>query len=226
MHLSAYPALLLNADYQPVSFYPLKTLNWHDSVKAALSCDVTVVEEYNRIIRSPGKRGKGVFEMRLPSVVALKHYRKDQRVAFTRIGIALRDRFKCSYCGDKLTMRTLTFDHVVPQSKGGHTDWKNVVAACGDCNTKKGDKMLARSGLSLKQPPFAPTRSQLNERARQFPANLPRLHSTWLDYLGISLNEFQARTRVTSTQSEECGGRIFPPDMTSEDYWNVPLEVE
>ena len=49
----------------------------------------------------------------------------------------LRDRFQCQYCGAE---DDLTFDHLLPRSRGGHTTWGNVVAACAPCNLKKGNK--------------------------------------------------------------------------------------
>ena len=71
-------------------------------------------------------------EFRIPSVVVLKDYVKPQkRVAFTRFNLFLRDEFCCQYCAAK---GDLTFDHVLPRSKGGITSWENVVAACSPCN--------------------------------------------------------------------------------------------
>ena len=63
-------------------------------------------------------------EFRIPSVVVLKDYVKPQkRVAFTRFNLFLRDEFSCQYCGAK---GDLTFDHVLPRSRGGITSWENV----------------------------------------------------------------------------------------------------
>jgi 5-methylcytosine-specific restriction endonuclease McrA len=43
-------------------------------------------------------------------------------------------RYRCAYCGKK---KKLTQDHVIPISKhGSHTD-KNIVPACGPCNSSK-----------------------------------------------------------------------------------------
>src|SRR3972149_5320590 len=55
--------------------------------------------------------------------------------AFTRFNVFLRDKFVCQYCGSR---EDLTFDHIVPRSRGGHTTWTNVVAACSNCNLRKG----------------------------------------------------------------------------------------
>ena len=91
--LSAYPALVLNADYQPLSYYPLSLWGWQDTIKAIFLDRVAVVSHYDRVIRSPG------CEFRLPSVVALKQYvPQDRRPPFTRFNVFLRDRFACQYC--------------------------------------------------------------------------------------------------------------------------------
>ena len=68
--LEKCPALVLNADYRPLSYYPLSLWSWQDSIKSAFLDRVTIVSNYDRVIRSPS------FSMRLPSVVALKSYIK------------------------------------------------------------------------------------------------------------------------------------------------------
>jgi hypothetical protein len=58
----------------------------------------------------------------------------------------LRDKFSCQYCGSN---EELTFDHLLPRSKGGETNWDNVVTACSACNVKKGGKLLKHSDMKL-----------------------------------------------------------------------------
>src|ERR1700688_362871 len=124
------PALVLNADFRPLSYYPLSIWCWQDAVKAVFLDRVNIVSEYETAVHSPS------FSMRLPSVVSLKSYVKPARhPAFTRFNVFLRDRFQCQYCGRH---DDLTFDHVVPRSLGGLTTWDNVVAACSPCNLRKG----------------------------------------------------------------------------------------
>ncbi len=80
--------------------------------------------------------------MRLPSVIALKEYiPAARRPAFTRFNVFLRDAFACQYCSDRLPTHDLTFDHVIPRSRGGRTTWENVVTACGSCNLAKGSRL-------------------------------------------------------------------------------------
>ena len=43
------PALVLNADYQPLSYYPLSTWSWKNALKAVFLNRVNVVSEYNPV---------------------------------------------------------------------------------------------------------------------------------------------------------------------------------
>jgi 5-methylcytosine-specific restriction endonuclease McrA len=169
----ACPALVLNADYRPLSYYPLSLWSWQDSLKAVFLDRVNIVSEYERVVRSP------TTEFRLPSVVSLKTYVKPSRnPAFTRFNVFLRDRFQCQYCGSG---DDLTFDHVTPRSKGGMTTWMNVVTACSPCNLAKGGAMPQEARMFPRQKPFCPSVAQLHTNGRLFPPNY--LHESWMDYL-------------------------------------------
>ena len=134
--LAGFPALVLNADYRPLSYYPLSVWSWQDAVKAVYMDRVEVVAEYDHAVHSPS------FEMRLPSVISLKEYvQQDRAPAFTRFNLFLRDGFKCAYCH---ATDDLTFDHVIPRSKGGKTTWENIVTACSPCNLRKGGAPTVR----------------------------------------------------------------------------------
>ena len=100
-----------------------------------------------------------------------------KRVAFTRFNVFLRDRFRCQYCGESFPASQLTFEHVLPRSKGGVTSWTNIVAACDPCNVKKDN----RTEMKPLRAPFVPTARDLVAAKRAFPPNY--LHETWLDYL-------------------------------------------
>jgi len=164
---------VLNADYRPLSYYPLSLWPWQDAVKAAYLDRVDIVAEYDDIVRSPS------MAIKIPSVVVLRDYVKPQkRVAFTRFNLFLRDEFCCQYCGAK---GDLTFDHVVPRASGGITSWENVVAACSPCNLRKGSKSLRQAKMALQKPPRAPGAEQLRNLGRKFPPN--HLHESWLDFL-------------------------------------------
>ena len=173
LSLEKCPALVLNADYRPLSYYPLSLWSWQDSIKSVFLDRVSIVSYYDRQIRSPS------FSMKLPSVIALKSYiRPQSNPNFTRFNVFLRDKFACQYCGDK---KDLTFDHLLPKSKGGLTDWNNVVTACSSCNVKKGGKLYKDCDLKLTSKPYAPTVEDLHRNGRNFPPNF--LHESWMDYL-------------------------------------------
>ena len=172
MQADLFPALVLNADFRPVSYFPLSLAAWQDAITDVVGGRVAVVAEYDTWVRSPSTK------LRLPSVIALRKYRpRTRRVAFTRFNVFLRDRFTCQYCGTTLPASKLTFDHVVPRSRGGTTSWSNVVTACGPCNTRKGD----RPGPLPRRRAKEPTPRELLAARRAYP---PRhLHASWLDYL-------------------------------------------
>ncbi|WP_310497281.1 HNH endonuclease [Sandarakinorhabdus sp.] len=168
------PALVLNADYTPLSYYPLSIWPWQTAIKAAFLERVDIIAEYDREIRSPS------FAMKLPSVIALRQYvRPASHPAFTRFNLFLRDRFTCQYCGH--TGGELTFDHVIPRAYGGRTTWENVITACAPCNLKKGGRTPAEAHMGMRQRPFQPGTHQLQENGRAFPPHF--LHTTWRDYL-------------------------------------------
>lgn len=167
------PALVLNADYRPLSYYPLSLWSWQDAIKAVFLDRVNIVAEYDHEVNSPS------FSMRLPSVVSLKQFIKPPRnPAFTRFNVFLRDQFTCQYCG---SLDELTFDHVTPRRCGGRTTWDNVCAACSPCNLKKGGKLPHEAKMWPAQKPFQPTMYDLQNNGRRFPPN--HLHESWMDYL-------------------------------------------
>ena len=167
------PALVLNADFRPLSYYPLSLWSWQDAIKAVFLDRVNIVSNYDKCVRSPS------FEMQLPSVVSLKTYVKPSRhPAFTRFNVFLRDRFACQYCGSH---EDLTFDHVLPRSKGGMTTWDNVVAACSPCNLRKGDRLMREAHMHPAKMPYQPSVQDLHQNGRLFPPNY--LHESWMDYL-------------------------------------------
>ncbi len=171
--LKHHPALVLNADFRPLSYYPLSLWPWQEAIKAAVLDRVQVVAEYDQVVRSPST------EINMPSVVVLKDYVKPRkRVAFTRFNLFLRDGFRCQYCGHS---GDLTFDHVIPRARGGRTSWENVVAACSRCNLRKGARSLREVGMSLRKPPRRPDAEELKNIGRRFPPN--HLHESWIDFL-------------------------------------------
>ncbi|RKZ85385.1 MAG: HNH endonuclease [Gammaproteobacteria bacterium] len=186
-HLAKHRTLLLNADFQPISYSPLSLVPWTKVLWWMVKGDMTgkprvrVVEEYDDVfINSINKK------IPLPSVIAYANYVKmPQHIKFSRYNIFLRDDFTCQYTGEKLPPSKLTFDHVIPQDKGGKTNWENIVACSQRINQLKTNLSLKqfkrRYGYSLLRNPYTPTSYELQNRGRQFP---PRyLHESWRDYL-------------------------------------------
>lgn len=174
--LNKYQALLLNADYRPVSTYPLSSLTWTEAIKDALKDKVIVVAEYDRVVRSARQ------SYPVPSVVALKQYVDLSRPApFNRMNLAVRDRLRCAYCGDRLG-NGLTFDHVIPSSQGGKESWENIVAACAPCNFRKANRTPKQAGMPLRVPVYRPTLAQLNAIGTEI-ETMRRVPKSWLDWL-------------------------------------------
>ncbi len=174
--LESCPALVLNADFRPLSYFPLSIWSWQDAVKAVFLNRVNIISEYDRVVRSP------TLEMRLPSVISLKEYVPTaRRPAFTRFNVFLRDSFTCQYCGQSYPAQDLTFDHIIPRSRGGRTVWNNVVTACSTCNLIKGNRLPHEARMYPRKPPREPTSLELQENGRAFPPNF--LHESWRDFL-------------------------------------------
>lgn len=139
--------LLLNATYEP-----LTVIDWRKAITMLVLQKVETLAHYDHEIRS-SKRA-----MPLPAVVRL-HSRVPWRkpsVRFNRRHVFARDRFTCQYCGQRSNSAELTFDHVLPRSHGGPTNWTNIVTSCVPCNQIKGDRTPERAGMKLMRKPFAP----------------------------------------------------------------------
>ena len=174
--MSGLQTLVWSDDYRPLSYHPLSLWSWKDAVTALLMGRVNLVERYDRVVHSPSTA------LHVPSVVALKRYVTfNGRPAFTRYNIYLRDGFRCQYCGEHFPTNELTFDHVMPRSRGGLTEWTNVVAACSPCNLHKANRTPGEAHMPLIQEALEPSIRHLNQVAqRVHPASV---HHTWLDYL-------------------------------------------
>lgn len=103
------------------------------------------------------------FEIQVPRVVRLHHYDKipKKTLRFNRRNLFARDDNRCQYCGNSLPSSQLSFDHVIPRSRGGQTSWENVVCACVTCNTKKGGRTPQEARMKLMTQPAKPRHSPL-----------------------------------------------------------------
>lgn len=171
-----YPALVLNADYTPMSVIPLETWCWEDAIHAVIAGRVFVVEEYEKTVRSPS------LEMRIPSVIAHKEYQDQDRPApCNRINVYVLYRGRCAYCGDPVQTQEMTFDHILPKSRGGKTIYPNLAVACAECNVKKANRTPQEASMPLLQKPRHPTIAELNRAAMKM--RIAHLQRTAIDNL-------------------------------------------
>ena len=167
----AEQVLVLNASYEP-----LKVVPWERAVTLWVQGKAEVVAEYEREVRSVS------FSFRLPSVVRLLHFvklRKRPVVQFTRANIYARDGFTCQYCSTTFEPEDLTFDHVVPVSRGGTRGWENIVTSCEPCNRQKGPRTPEEAGMTLQRKPHRPA---VVPHAMKLTVGY-RTPATWRDYL-------------------------------------------
>lgn len=127
--------LILNADASPVSMLPLSTISWEEAIRYMVSDKAIVLEWYdNWIVRSEK------WSTPVPAVMILKEYQKKKTgIRFSKQNVFLRDGYACQYCGDDVSRKTATLDHILPTSHGGKTTFENTVCACGPCNANKGN---------------------------------------------------------------------------------------
>ena len=164
--------LVLNADAQPLSYLPLSAIQWKEAITYLWMDKVTVLDWYDDwIVRSNS------WETRVPAVIMLKEmYRRRRNPRFSKYNVHLRDYFTCQFCLTSFPKQQLTLDHVIPISRGGKTNWENIVSACGPCNSKKGSKLI-----KPKNDPYRPDYYDLANKRKQleFTINPPRW-SAWL----------------------------------------------
>jgi len=169
--MSAHATLLLNSTYEP-----LKIIPWQRAITMWWSDKVEIVEEYDDFdLKSMS------ITMKCPAVVRLLKYVKGNRnkVKFSRINVFARDNFTCQYCGTQPGTRNLTYDHVLPKSRGGKTIWDNIVTCCLSCNSKKADSTPQEAHMKLKKLPTKPR--QRPELKLTF--NIPKTPDAWRSYL-------------------------------------------
>jgi 5-methylcytosine-specific restriction endonuclease McrA len=143
--------LVLNADLGP-----LHQVSLRHAIRM-LFRQVAVVHEAepDRLI--------GVYPM--PRVVRLVQYvvtrwRYTAGPSWSRAGVLARDQRRCAYCLGRAT----TVDHVLPRSRGGRNTWLNTVAACEECNGRKGNRTPAEAGMRMRVEPSVPTWASVARR--------------------------------------------------------------
>lgn len=137
--------IVLNNSYDFLSIN-----NWFEAMRLVVRGRAVPLANYETKIRAEKQ------EFDAPAVVMLKRHvnmgrRRQPFTLPSHRNIWVREGGHCAYCNLALTLRTTTKDHVIPRSRGGEDSLKNVVAACGDCNSKKADKTLAEAGMKFRE---------------------------------------------------------------------------
>jgi 5-methylcytosine-specific restriction endonuclease McrA len=163
--------LLLNQGFEPI-----KVISWQRAITLLFLGKVEVIEEYE----SSNIRSINLI-IKIPAVVRLlRAFRRHSRpVKFSRVNIYARDNYKCQYCGRKASISELTYDHVMPRSRGGNTEWTNIVTCCYLCNRKKGGRTPAEASMKLLTAPAQPNWVP----AIAIRISLRSVPDAWRDYL-------------------------------------------
>ena len=141
--------LLLNNTYEP-----LKILPWQKAIMLYFGDKATIIESYDDF-----DLGTQKFVMQCPAVMVLRKYVNlaNKQVTFSRSNVFSRDNYTCQYCSEQPGSNRLTFDHVLPRSRGGRTEWDNIVACCYPCNFRKADRTPQEARMVLLKEPLQPS---------------------------------------------------------------------
>jgi 5-methylcytosine-specific restriction endonuclease McrA len=150
------------------NFYAIEVASWERAMALLYLGRASVVDdEYNihdfedwvqlsqAVLESPGGFvHTPTLKVAIPEVIALNFFDKvpKQQVPFTRRNIYEHYGHHCCYCSKRFPPSELNLDHVVPRSRGGTTDWANIVTACIPCNLRKGNRLPAEAHMKLKIP--------------------------------------------------------------------------
>ena len=164
--------LILNCAMNPHSI-----ATWQQSVVLLYQRKAEVLESYEATVSSPS------LTLQIPAVMRLRNAVATQKsaVRFSRINVYARDRFRCCYDGKRYAPRDLTYDHVIPRSRGGKTNFAGIVTACKACNARKGARTPAEAGMRMHFKPYTPKTIPLGQPLLMSLETAPDL---WLPYLG------------------------------------------
>lgn len=159
--------LVLNASYEP-----LNITTWRRAMVMLLKGKAEGLEH------DPLHRIRA--DTLLPTVVRLRQFVRVpyKPLPLTRRNVFQRDGHVCQYCGSDA--ETLSIDHVLPRSRGGHDSWDNVTTACLPCNVRKGNRTPREAGMPLARQPRRPLSSLSFEAGRQIRAGR---YQEWSKYL-------------------------------------------
>jgi len=169
--------LFLDEAYRPLRIEP-----WQRAIADVFLGKVEIIEySRDRTIQGASR----TYPM--PAVVrVLRRFKRDRiAIKFSRLNIYTRDDFRCQFCGISFVTEELTFDHVVPRSQGGRTEWANIVTCCGFCNRKKENRTPEQAGMRLLKKPVKPRYLPIVTVAGMDRRSLP---PEWIPYWSTSLD--------------------------------------
>jgi len=160
--------LVLNASYEPINVCTVRR-----AAVLVLKARAEVLE------KGEGSLHSERLELNRPCVIRLVRYvripRDVHRRKITRKAVLARDAYTCQYCGHKAN--GLTVDHVIPRSRGGSSEWENIVASCAPCNRKKGNRLPLEASMHPTSRPRPPGPTVFIRIAA------PRIPLAWEPYL-------------------------------------------
>ncbi len=162
--------LVLNSTYEPINVCTTRR-----AIVLILKGVARTEERHEGVLHS----SRAAVPM--PSVIRLTDYVHIpyERKSLSRKNILLRDHYTCQYCGKVFNPSDLTLDHVVPKSRGGSSNWDNLVACCKRCNNRKGNALPEEAGMRLIKRP----QSFSLHVNRQIMRYLGRTDAAWRKYL-------------------------------------------
>ncbi len=167
-YLEQHTVLVLNKNWQAINVKtPFEAISMMYANTATVlhveGTDIMSPLSWNQWVELPYDENQQYInttnkKIRVPKIIILAKYNKvpQRRPRLSKRNIWLRDNFTCQYTGKRIKKSEGNIDHVIPRSKGGKTDWSNLVIACKEINQLKADRTPEQAGLKLIKPPAEP----------------------------------------------------------------------
>ena len=170
--------LVLNRSWQPINVMTVQKALVMMSTDVATAMDFSdqgyfvpvrwkdwlelAVREQDDGIKTPSR------DVRVPRVIIAVQFNKVpvKRPRLSLKNLRERDEHRCAYTRRVLKPEECSMEHLVPRSKGGTSEWKNVVLADKRINNIRGNRSLEEAGLTLKIQPRVPTAKPFHETVR------------------------------------------------------------
>jgi 5-methylcytosine-specific restriction endonuclease McrA len=190
-------------------FIPHRSVSWEHAAELVYKGRAEIVELYGDVMRAISREtaktlrlseqmrawfelcvddtDPDIYAIRLPAVIRLiGRIGRKHHVKFSRINVLTRDGYRCQYCGERFSARELNYDHVVPRSQGGRTEWSNIVMACYDCNSRKRNRTPEEAGMKLLAKPVRPKSLAIGALRLESLREVPDCWRSWL-YWNVEL---------------------------------------